>query len=333
MSTMDLYDYAIRFGLQPQDLVDLGISPDQQQVAVPTAPAAPGTAPAGSPNLGVGGLTASQLDAQAIVATTLRSYGLDSLTDWANEQIAAGATADQINLELYDPQSTPGKVVNQLYPEIQIGKANRNLVSISQAVTYRKTAAEYAHAAGFPVGILDFGQLIGGGVSLDEVQSRLHDYYAVAMQQNPDVYGELQNLYGLSKEQIAAHALDPALTTDHLLAQLDAGKIGAAGVRTGFGQLGVADAEQLAGQGISAAQAQQGFTDLTAQRPLFTPLPGEGGDAVSRAQQLAGEFGGDAAAQRQTATIRARRQAAFKGSGGFGASQSGVGGLGTTDAG
>jgi hypothetical protein len=91
-------------------------------------------------------------------------------------------------------------------------------------------------------------------------------------------------------------------------------------------QLGMGTAEELAAQGITAAEAQQGFGQIGTQQELFNPLQGE--QAITQEQQISGTFGTNAEARKAIAARRRSRQAAFETGGGFATTQ-GASALGT----
>lgn len=284
----------------------------------------------------VGGLSTNPDSGRAILQSILRAAGLESpeLNQYITDLVTQGGTVSdwqaRLNADLYDTSTVPGKVVAQRYPELGQRISNGySPGSVAEALAYRTTAAQYARAEGLPSDLLDPGKLYANNVSLSEVQSRLHDVYRAVSDASPDVVAQLHDYYGLTPAQIAANSLDPTKAEADLLRQFHAGEIGAAAGRTGFGAVSGADAEQLARQGVTADQAQQGFGNLAAQRGLFTALPGSGEDTIDQGTQIAATFSNSQAAAERIRRRKEARLAAFGGGGGLGAGQRGVGGLGS----
>lgn len=301
----------------------------------PSAPAAP--APSADGSSSVGGLTPDQLNTQAIINATLRQYGLDTpdLLAWAKQSIINGSTADQINLELYDPSSTPGKVVDQLYPAIAKRRAaGLPPVSIREYQTTRDTYQQILQRGGL-TSYVDAKKLtddwITGDVSPAEVQDRIGAVQAAVFTEPAEVRAELQREFGIGDSLGAATAyyLDPATAVPKIQQQLAAARVGGAAVRTGYGLLTADETMRLAQVGVTADQAQQGFGALASQSELFNPLPGEVGAGVTREQQLGAAFEGNAADRQLIERQQRARLAVFSGGGNFGATQRGVAGLGS----
>lgn len=314
----------------------------------PAPAATPSPTPAGSPPTptppgpaGVGGFTPAQLNTQSIIQATLRQYGLDTpeLAQWARDSIVNGSTSDQMLLELYDPTSTPGKVVDQLYPAIaQRRAAGLPPVSISDYQSTRDTYQQILNRGGLAPyvdakALTD--KLIAGDTSPAELQDRVQAAQAAVFNEPAEVRAELQREFGVGNALGAATAyyLDPVNSVPKIQQQLAAARIGGAAVRTGYGLLTADETTRLAQQGITADQAQQGFSQLASQSQLFAPLPGEPGATVSRSEQLGAVFDSNAADQQRVERQRRARLAVFGGGGGFGSTQQGVAGLGSAAAG
>jgi hypothetical protein len=106
-------------------------------------------------------------------------------------------------------------------------------------------------------------------------------------------------------------------------------QLSATAIQTGFGGLTQQEAEGLAGLNVSTDAAARGFQTLGMESQLFAPLPGEAGSTISRDQQLAAQFYGNANAAQAIERARDTRLAQFKGGGDVYATQQGVVGLRT----
>lgn len=200
----------------------------------------------------------------------------------------------------------------------------------------------YANALknnGMPQGFYDqpedFQKLIAGNVSAVEFNNRIQQGYMAAQAAPQAVKDQLSNLYGITNQDLAAYFLDPTKATDVIGRnknatlfgrQIQAAQIAAQGQTQAGIQLGMGTAEDLAAQGITADQAQQGFQQIGTTQELFNPLQGE--QAITQEQQISGTFGTNAQARQAIATRKRSRQAAFETGGGFATTQ-GTSALGT----
>lgn len=202
--------------------------------------------------------------------------------------------------------------------------------------TYTQTLKNNGMPQGFYDQPDDLSKLIAGNVSAVEFNNRIQQGYLAAKSAPQTVKDQLASLYGITDQDLAAYFLDPTKATDVIQAkeknaftfgqQVQASQIAAQG-RTQAGiQLGRGTAEELAAQGITADQAQQGFQQIGTTQELYNPLQGE--QAISQEQQISGTFGTNAQARQAIANRKRSRQAAFETGGGFAATQ-GASALGT----
>lgn len=201
--------------------------------------------------------------------------------------------------------------------------------------TYANTLKNNGMPQGFYDQPDDFQKLIAGNVSAVEFGNRIQQGYMAAQAAPQAVKDQLSNLYGITNQDLAAYFLDPTKATDVIGRnknstlfgrQIQAAQIAAQGQSQAGIQIGMGTAEDLAAQGITADQAQQGFQQIGTTQELFNPLQGE--QAISQEQQIAGTFGTNAQARQAIATRKRSRQAAFETGGGF-ASTQGTTALGT----
>lgn len=301
--------------------------------AAPPPPTPPAPKPSGSPT----DLSQGQQDALARIQGILQQYGLGELADWSRQAVIDGLTGDQLNLMLYDPTSVPGKVVDRIFPELQMQRKNPLLsgtaMSIAAAQEYRKNAIELMRAANIPAGFYDqpedLARWSGNGVSLVELKDRVDEASALANSEPPETLDALNRLYGIDVGGVTARYLDETKALPLLHKQATAAITAGIAARSGYAPLNQTEAERLANLGVTRDQAQQGFTDLAAEAELFGRLPGEREKAIGRGEQLAAQFGGDANARRRIAQRAAARAARFAGGGGYSTSREGVSGIGS----
>jgi len=129
---------------------------------------------------------------------------------------------------------------------------------------------------------------------------------------------------------LTAYFLDPKKALPAIQQQFTASQIAADSNRAGVGQLTAGQATHLAQLGVSDAQAQQTFGTLGQEQGLFqSQVAGE--DQIGLETQLSAAFDNSSAAQLRIRRRQEARLADFQGQAGFGATNKGIGGLGTAD--
>ena len=308
----------------------------RQQQAAPgynnVTPAAPVPDPVAAPAAmvappAVQGLTTEQQSAKAILQRALDEFGLGQLGDRVWQQYLSGAPTEQIFLELRQTSEYKTRFagLSQLQEK---GRA----ISEAEYISIERSYAQIARAAGLPSGFYDspddFSRLIGSEVSPAEFAERVQSYTRVAQESPPEVRAELQRLYGIGPGELTAFFIDPDRALPMLKTQAQAASLSAAAGRSGFGGLGVGDAERLAQLGVTDQQAQEGFGALVDARELFTPLDA-GESAIGQSDQIGAVFSGDAGARRRIENRRSRRKAEFEGGGSYASDKAGFGGIGS----
>lgn len=273
-----------------------------------------------------------------IIKSTLEYYGLSDSdllssvkTLWESKTIAPGMSVDDIGIQLRD---TPA--FNKRFPANKTLKdQNKPQFSVSQYLRMEADYKQRLQAANMPAGFYDdptdFQQLIANDVSPEELQGRIDQGYQAVKNASPAVIAEFKRLYGVGEGDLAAYFIDPQRarpTFDRYEAQRQAQAAAVssqAQIQAGIA-LTAQESEALVRSGITEAQSQAGFEQISAQQELFNPLQGE--QAISREQQIAGTFGTNAEARKAIASRKRSRQAAFETGGGFATAQ-GASALGT----
>ena len=168
-------------------------------------------------------------------------------------------------------------------------------------------------------------KLIGADVSASELQSRVDLAAKSISGADPFYTQQLKNLYGLSQGDMIAHVLDPAAAMPLLQQQTQSTTIAAAAARNAT-NVNLSTAEQLAGMGVTQAQAEQGFGNIASQLPgmqaIASRYQGYGDAGTVGTGLQAATFGapiaGETAAQAETRLKRLQTQetSAFGGSAG-----------------
>lgn len=288
--------------------------------AAPVGPAIPTTVynPVTPPTptvLPVGNPAADELKA------VLRRYGLEGLFDALNQSVMADPTLVRNQDALFGSiRETP------IYQERFKGNLERAKKGLPQLSEAEYINQEFSYKTnlknlGMPKGFYDtqeaFANFIANDISPVELSQRIQQGYNAVTQANPEVINQLKRMApDLTDGDLAAYFLDPAKSGQEIERKARAAQIAAAGVVQGGMQITTAQAEQLAQQGITAEQAQQGFTQLGQQKQLFeTTLLGE--QPLTQEDIIAGTFTNQQAAAERIAKRRRGRTAAFEQGGGY----------------
>jgi hypothetical protein len=270
-----------------------------------------------------------------IVEDILRFYGLVTDSDrrlldevqtlWTGKRITEDSDIDDIGLALRESQ-----VFKERFPANEALKAaGKPQFSVTQ---YLREEAAYKAAlqgAGMPPNFYDdpsdFQNFIVNDVSPDEVEARARLGYQAVRQADPQVVAEFQRLYGVSEGELAAYFIDPQRmrpTFDRYEAERQArsAQIAAAGTQQAGMTIERQQAEALARAGVTAQEAQAGFTALGDTQELFQAAQ-RGEQEITQAEQIGGVFNTNAEARRAIAQRRRSRQAQFEGGGSFAGTQ------------
>lgn len=294
--------------------------------------------PIGAPKASVANPNPNVVDA-GTARSLLRQFGLDELANLVDGWIAGGLTWPQIEARLYDRATTEGGIVDRIYPELRLlqegGQPPR---SIAEIQTARLQTRQIISQEGFGDVLPDANAVardyLVGGKSLVELQNRLQaigDQALYITANDPAARADVDALtsyYGVAptRQDLVNFALGGDIQSLHM--KLQAVQIGGKAASTGFGAIDRSTAESLSLGGITADQAQQGFSQLAQGQALFSPLLGHNEDTITADEQIAATFQGNANAARRIARRQAQRVGEFQGGGGFTSSREGFGGVG-----
>jgi hypothetical protein len=278
--------------------------------------------------------TANKVNAVAALTATFNAMGLGSeIAASITDMVQRGYTTDTIMLIAQDPNSKdPVAVAFQKRFAGNAARIKAGLAPLAPAV-YMATERAYREtlqAAGMPKGFYDspddYTNFIANDVSPTELKARVDTAADAVANADPFYVNSLKSMYGLTTGDMIAHALDPQMALPLLQKQQAAVKIGSAAAREGYG-LSATAAENLYTQGVSQAQAEQGFRTVagmqTAQQKLAEIY---GGDTAAQGQNLvASTFGtaGAAYADQQIKALQQKQIGSF--SGGSGVSKGSLG--------
>ena len=268
--------------------------------------------------------------ARADIATTLRMWGLESLTDWAWGEITA-ENGEMLPVNIRQQQAYKDRFAG-IEARIAAGK---NPISENEYVQLENNYQAIMHSYGIPTGLFDtrenMAKLISQDVSPAELNDRLKLYQDAAFNAPKEIRDALTRFYGVTEGGLIAYFIDPEKAMPVLEQQYNAAGAASAAERAGFTTFDQADALRLAQLGAKATDVST-FASLRKAEELFHPLgfadDGGGGDMTKMAAAEA-SFGGNALAQDLLVKRSNERSAAFAGGGQVAATQRGAVGLGS----
>lgn len=219
----------------------------------------------------------SRVSAFNVLKQEFERYGLGSLVDGIKGLIQENVPASEFTLRL---QQTPE------YQKRFAANADRIKAGL-QALTpaeyigledqYQGLMRNYGlpesyyskDATGTQAGL---NKLIANDVSAAELEDRIATAQQRVLNSNPEVLKALKQFYpDLSNADILAYTLDPKNGLDAIKRKVTAAEIGGAALQQGL-QANGGTAESLAGQGITKAQAQQGYANVAEMAPRGSEL-------------------------------------------------------------
>lgn len=269
--------------------------------------------------------------ADAALVALLRQYGLGSL---------ANVLVDSAKQGLSAPEAYEKLVASDAYKQRFAGnelrrKKGLNVLSeaeyLSKEADLAATMQYYKLPRGFYDQPDDFAKAISADIGRQELTQRLEARKAII--DDGAATGVLQYAkenYGFTDGDMLAFFIDPERAQSVLDKVAKASQIGAAAARAHWGAINTAEAERLAGLGLTADQAQAGYGQAAGLQELTSNLAGND-TGVDRADLTNAIFNNDAAAKARVARKQAERTAAFQAGGGYASGKEGLAGLGSAN--
>ena len=297
-------------------------------------------------------LTFDQKNAKQLLADTFASYGLtdpafvDAIqkaildnTDAAGNVATSTATAQIRQTDQYKIRFSGNEMRRKAIQDAMARGETTTMSELSEARyieledSYREVLKKANVPAQFYSSTTYLAKMIGNDLSTGEVAARASLAKQAASQANPEIKQQLQSLYGISENQVAAFFLDPNKMEGEITKKAQAAELAAQARSAANIQLTGAEAEQIIGRGITATdQTRQALSALGAATGITSLNISEmiaGEEAISGSEAVAGILGANAAAQQRIQTRTRRRQAEFEAGGSFAGTQAGTTGLGT----
>lgn len=267
-------------------------------------------------------------DALAIIEQVLSEYGLQSLTQWATNEMNVGASADQIAADM---TTTPQ--FQQRFPAIALRlKAGLPAISPADYVNYENTMAQMESQYGLPKGYLTAPSTvtaaIAGDTSTSEMQARVQQGFQDVAYAAPQVRQFFTQTFGVNGDgALAAHFTDPKLALPLLEQQATAASIGGTAAMGGVEMSGE-DAMRLAQLGQTQSSVGTGLAALQQTQNLYQASVTEQPKISQGTEGVEAQFGLNATATQEVIDRQAARTEEFKGGGGPQSDQYGAHGAG-----
>lgn len=246
-----------------------------------------------------------------ILTARFAQYGLSSLVPKIKELAISGATENTITFALTETDEYKTRFkANQ----IRLAK-NLKVLSPAEYITVEDSYRQVLRAYGLKQFDTDdyVSQFISNDVSPTELSNRVVTAVQRVQNADPAVSRTLRDYYGVSQADLVAYVLDPEQQFQKIQRQVSAAEIGTAARVQGL-EAGVNVAEQLAAQGVTAAEAQKGYATIADILPSAKKLSDiygttlEGYDQATAEQEVFNQL---ASAQRARKRLSEREVAAF----------------------
>lgn len=260
----------------------------------------------------------SRMGVYASMAERFNRYGLTALGNKIKDLAIKGANEATITLELQDT------------PEYQ-ERFSANAARIKKGLT-ALTPSEYVNTEDAyrqvlrAYGLRQFDndayiqQFISNDMSPTEFSNRVVTAVQRVQNSDPAILKQLTQYYGIGKNDLVAYVLDPEQQFQEIERRVAAAEIGVAAGRQGL-EAGQDVARQLAAQGVSKQEAEQGYARIAERLPAAEKLSDIYGGTMDAYRQSEAEqdvFNSLASAQRKREALRQREIASFSGSAGLG---------------
>lgn len=276
--------------------------------------------------LTAGGLSKVETDAYALLEDTFRNYGLDSLVPKIKEFMQKNLGSEQAALQLKQTQEYKTRFAGN---QIRLA-AGQNVLSEAEYLnlenSYINTLSAYGLSGYFGKDrtsqVANMAKVIGGDVSATEFADRVSTVVNEVQKGDPMIKAQLKAYYNIDDADLVNYYLDPSKDNLAALKQKTlSAEIGAAGAAQGLG-VQKTTAEALAAQGVTQAQAIQGYKTVAEVLPIgqkLSDIYGEAKVGYNQAMAEAETFGttGAASAQRKRRQLAQLEEAAFSGRGGI----------------
>ena len=260
--------------------------------------------------------------AKEILRNVLSSYGLEALYEYA-WSLYANQTIDISDTESFMYALREQEAYKKRFAANERRKAlGFNELKPATYIALEKSYKDTLAANGLPQGFYDspddFEKLIGGDVSVSELNNRLRDAYTVVRDASPEVKNKMAEMYGITDGDLLAYVIDPdrarPLMAPDYKRQAQAALIAESAQRLSGLNFNKDIAEQFVRQGTTQAEAEAAFTTVGQMGELRRSGLGE--QQITDLQFVQAALGTDAEAKRLVEERKKRRIGEVTASGG-----------------
>lgn len=260
--------------------------------------------------------------AKAILRNVLASYGLESLYEYAYSLYAKNEIdvndGDSLIFALKEQEAYKKRFAANERRKSLGFKELSPATYLALERSYKDTLAANGLPQGFYDSPDDFEKLIGGDVSVAELNNRLKDAYTVVRDASPEVKNKMAEMYGVTDGDLLAYVIDPdrarPLMAPDYKRQAQAALIAESAQRLSGLNFNKDIAEQFVRQGVTQAEAEAAFTTVGQMGELRRAGLGE--QQISDVQFAQATLGTDAEAKRLVEERKKRRIGEVTASGG-----------------
>lgn len=261
-------------------------------------------------------LKGTERDAYMAINSLFKQYDLGSLAGKIYDYVKNGYSADTISILLQDTKEYKDRFsANEARK-----KAGLPVLSPGEYLSAESSYRQIMQSAGLPPGFYDqhtdFDNFLSKDVSPTEVQSRVDMATQATILSNPD-YRKALNQMGISDNDMTAYFLDSNKALPFLQKNAATAAIGAQALAQGL-QFDQAYAGELATKGITGAEAQQGYANISAELGSMKNLGSIYGEQWGQRESEEATFEGLGTAAEKKRKLQSQERGAFSGSAGAG---------------
>lgn len=282
--------------------------PQRVKASIPTAADRfkPRPKPSGDPAW-LKNLTGPQRDAYVALTTLFKGYGLESLADKIFDYVKNGYSADTISMLLQETKEYKTRFAGNEARK----KAGLNVLSPGEYIAIENSYRQILSSAGLPKGFYDqtsdFAQFIGNDMSPTELKERA-DLATQATALASPQYRQALKAMGLSDGEMTAYWLNQSKALPFLQKTAATAAIGAEALQRGM-NFDKAYAENLATQGVTGAEAAEGYARIAEEFGTLRTLGDVYGQAWTQRMSEEDVFtGGSATTAKRNLVTRERGQ-------------------------
>lgn len=256
-------------------------------------------------------LKGANRDAFLALETVFKQYGLGSLAGKIYDYVKNGYSSDTISILLQDTKEYKERFAANAARQ----KAGLPVLSPADYINTENAYRQLLRQSGLPEGFYDsnkdFTEWISKDVSPTEIQSRVDLATQATALANP-YYKQALNQIGIDDGHMAAYFLDADRALPMLQKAAATAQIGSAALAQGL-TFNQTFAEQLATSGVSASEAQQGYSQVAQELATMKELGSIYGQQWTQSESEQSVFGTSSAAAAKKAGLVGQERGQFGG--------------------